>query len=154
MKLFAFFVLIAAIALLVTGDCTIMELFVYISITALSATAVSSMRKDAEAKWNKYELTLPIKRKGIIKCKYLSYLFWVLIGTVIAVIFTGLAVFIHGNVFFAYGFQDTISLFALGIGIAVMVGALFYPMAYLFGADKSETLLVVSGTSTCQSILV
>jgi len=144
MKLFAILVFAVAIALLVTGNDTIMELFVYISITALSVNAVSSMRKDADAKWNKYELTLPVTRKDIIKCKYISYLFWVLIGTGIAAVFTGLAVLIHGNVFFVFGSRDVISLFALGIGIAMMVGALFYPMSYLFGIDKSETLLVVS----------
>lgn len=144
MTLFAFLILVAAIALLITGNYTILELFVYVSITALSANAVSSMRKDADAKWNKYELTLPVTRKEIIKCKYASYLFWVFVGTIIAAVITALAVIIHGNIFFAYGFRDVISLFSLGIGIAVMVGALFFPMAYVFGADRSETLLVIS----------
>lgn len=144
MKLFGLLVLIVAIILLAIGDYNTLPLFVYISITALSVNAVSSMRKDADAKWNKYELVLPVTRKDIIKCKYLSYLFWVLIGTVIAAIFISLAVLIHGNIYFAYGFRDVFTLFAFGIGIAVIVGALFYPMAYLFGVDKSETLLVIS----------
>ena len=55
-----------------------------------------------------------------------------------------MAVAIHGNVFFVYGFQDISSLFTLGTGIALLVGAFFYPLAYLLGMDKSETLLVVS----------
>ncbi len=143
-KLFAFLVLAVGIAALVTGNATILELFIYIAITALSVNGVTGMRKDADVKWSKLELTLPVKRSDIIKSKYISYLFWVLIGIVTASIFTALAVVIHGNVFFVYGFRDLSSLFTLGTAIALMAGALFYPMAYLFGVDKSETLLVVS----------
>lgn len=143
-KLFAFLVLAVGIAVLVTGNSTTLELFVYIAITALSVNGVTGMRKDADVKWNKLELTLPVRRSDIIKSKYISYLFWVLIGIVTASIFTALAVVIHGNVFFVYGFRDLSSLFTLGTAIALLVGALFYPLAYLFGVDKSETLLVVS----------
>lgn len=143
-KLFAFLVFAVGVAALLTGNDTILELFVYIAITALSVNGISSMRKDADVKWNKLELTLPVRRSDIVKSKYLSYLFWVLTGIVIAAIFTALAVAIHGNVFFAYGFRDISSLFTLGTGIALLVGALFYPLAYLLGIDKSETLLVIS----------
>ena len=144
-KLFMFVILAAGIVLLITGNAaTILQLFVYISITALSAIAVSGMRKDSEAKWDKYEITLPVTRKDIIKCKYLSYLFWVSIGVIISVVFTFVAYLIHGNIFFAFGLRDVLSLFALGIGIAVIVGSLFFPMAYVFGVNKSEALLVIS----------
>lgn len=144
MKIFAFLVLAAGTAVLITGNDTLLELFVYIAITALSANAIASMRKDADVKWNKLELTLPVTRSDIVKSKYISYLFWVLTGLVIAAVFTALAVAIHGDMFFVYGRRDTISLFTLGTAIALMVGALFYPLAYLFGIDKSETLLVIS----------
>lgn len=144
MKLFACFVLAVGFAVLITGNATVLELFVYTAITALSVNGVVGMRKDADVKWDKLELTLPVRRGDIVKSKYISYLFWVLTGFMIAVVFTVLAVVIHGNVFFVYGFRDITSLFTLGTAIALLVGALFYPMAYLFGIDKSETLLVVS----------
>jgi len=144
MRLFLFLILIVVTALLVTGNDTVLEMFVYVSITGLSANAVVSIRKDAEAKWSRYEIALPVTRNEIVKCKYISYLFWLLIGTAVAVLVTGLTVLIHGNVFFVYGSRDVVSLFSLGIGIAVISGSLFIPSAYLFGADKSETLLIVS----------
>lgn len=144
MKIFAFLVFAAGAAVLITGNDTLLELFVYIAITALSVNGISSMRKDADVKWNKLELTFPVRRNDIVKIKYISYLFWVLTGLVIASIFTALAVVIHGNLFFVYGLRDIISLFTLGTGIALLVGALFYPLAYLLGIDKSETLLIIS----------
>ena len=143
-KLFAVFVFLFGAAVLITGNATALELFVYISITALSINGISSMRKDADAKWNKFELTLPVTRKDIIKSKYTNYLFWVVFGLVIAAFFTILATLIHGDVFFELGIQDISSLFTVGICLSLLVGALFYPLAYLFGIDKSETLLILS----------
>ena len=154
MKLLGILVLIAGIALLISGNGTFMEIFVYISITALSATAVSSMRKDIDVSWNKYELTLPVTRNMIINSRYICYLLWVVVGVVIAALFTILSVVAHGNVFFAYGFRDVISLFSLGVGIAVTVGTLYYPFAYLFGADRSEALLLISAIGSVGLVVV
>lgn len=144
MKMFGVLVLAAGIVMMITGNQTILELFVYISITAISAGAVSSMRKDAEAKWDKYEITLPVKKNDIVKSKYFSYAGWLITGFVTAVILVSAAVLIHGNVYFAYGLRDVISLFTLSIVIALMVGAIFFPLAYLIGIDKSEVLLISS----------
>ena len=52
MKLFAFIVLAGGVCVLVTGNGTILELFVYLAITALSVNGISGMRKDAEVKRN------------------------------------------------------------------------------------------------------
>ncbi len=92
-KLFLFIALAAAISLIVTGSPTAQELFVYITITALSVNAVVSFRKDA--------VCLP-------------------------------------------GTGALPSMFNLGIGISLLTGALFYPLSYRFGIDKSETILIIS----------
>lgn len=143
-KLLTVFIMAGGIALLVTGSYTFIQIFVCISITILTINAMSSLRKDAETKWNRFEITMPITRAEIIKCKYLFYLFWVFVSTIVAALFTGLAVVIHGNIFFVYGIRDICSLFSLGIGIALLSGAIFYPLAYTFGAEKSEALIIIS----------
>lgn len=35
-------------------------------------------------------------------------------------------------------------MFVLGMGISLFTGALFFPIAYLVGIDKSETILIIS----------
>jgi len=142
MKFFAPVIFIASVFFLTTGNYTILEIFVCISITILSIPAVSSMRKDSEVNWNRYELTLPVTRKEIIQCKYICYLSWVAVGTIIAMLVTALGFLIHNNIFFIL--QDIVTLFSLGIGISLMVGTLFFPMIYLFGSDKSEVILAIS----------
>lgn len=143
-KLFLWIVLAVGAFLLATGNPTLQELFVYITITALSGNGVISARKDAVSKWNKYEITMPVRRKEIVQCKYLSYLFWVFASTVLAGLVTAAAMLIHGDSFLAIGGAGLASMFALGIGIAVLTGGFFYPLSYLFGVEKSETALIIS----------
>lgn len=62
-KLFLIIVFTVAAAVLVTGNPTAQELFVYLTITALSINAVASSRKDAVSNWNKFEITMPVGGK-------------------------------------------------------------------------------------------
>ena len=145
MKLFMCIVFVMGAALLVTGNATILELFVYIAITAFSINGVAGLRKSSTGKWDKYELTLPVRRKDIVASKFLSYLFWIAIGTIVSLVFVGAATAIHGTMgFFTRGLEDFISMALLGIGISMMSGAIFYPISYIFGIEKSDTLLRIS----------
>lgn len=143
-KLFLFIALAAALSLIITGSPTAQELFVYITITALSVNAVVSFRKNAVFKWDKYELTMPVHRKDIIRSKYLSYLFWLLFGTLLALTVTILAAIIHKTTTWLPGTGALPSMFTLGIGISLLTGALFYPLSFVFGIEKSETILIIS----------
>lgn len=143
-KLFLLIVLGIAVTVMITGNPTAQELFVYITITAFSMNAVVSSRKDAASKWNKFELTMPILRKQVIQSKYLSYLFWVITGTALALIVTLTASLIHSNANVPYGIRNLCSMFSLGIGIALLTGSLFYPISYIVGLEKSETVLNIS----------
>lgn len=137
LKLFLIIVLAAAGITLATGNATAQELFVYIAITAFSINAVVSARKDAVARWDKYEITLPVCRREIIACKYLSYALWVIVGITVAAVVTTLTTLLHG-------LTGGCSMFALGTGISLLTGAFFYPLSYIAGVDKSETILIVS----------
>lgn len=144
MRLFLALALVGSAWVIITGDSTALEIFVYIIITALAVHAVGSSRKDADSRWNKFEITMPVRRKEIIQCKFLSYLFWVIAGTALALLVTIIATWIHSGSIWLYGFGNVCSMFALGIGIAMMTGACFYPVSYLVGVEKSETVLEIS----------
>lgn len=144
MKLFSLLVLAAAAVVVATGNPTAQELFVYLTVTALSVNAVVSSRKDASSKWNKYEITMPLRRKEIIQCKYLSYGFWVMAGTAFALVITVVTLILHKGSNLPYGVSNLFSVFVLGIGISILTGSLFYPLSYLAGIEKSETILFIS----------
>lgn len=137
MKLLLAVIVLDGAAVFITGNSTLREIFIYISISMFAALGVSGMRGDAACQWDRYEVTLPLRRREIVRCKYLIHLFWTAAGGVVAGLFVGATALLHGAV-------DLSSEFSLGIGIAVIMGALFYPATLLFGTDKSETILSAS----------
>ena len=64
-------------------------------------------------------------------------------GVLLAAVFMGLTVLIHGNLYFYYGFRDAITLL-IGSGVlAFLMGAISYPMFYFWGAERMEAILAI-----------
>lgn len=137
LRLLTAFLLAFSVFSLFTGNPTALELLVYISIAALPVCSVAGAREDHSSKWSKFELTMPVRRRDIVRCNYLSYLFWVLSSLVFAVAVTGLATLLHRS-------NMIVSAPALGAGISLFAGGLFYPVYYVTGMEKLETVLIIS----------
>lgn len=135
---------IAGVSLLISGSPLLLTILVLVSATAFAFNAISSFRKEASTRWNKYELTTPVRRKDIIKSRYISYFTWVLIGIILSTIFVKLTILIHGNRYFYHELRDPISLFCASIGISLFMGTIFYPMIYFLGSDKNEIVMIIS----------
>lgn len=106
----------------------------------LAITSLETLKHDNESGWNKYEITLPVKRAHIIRSKYFTFLLLVIIGSIV----TSLGMLIAS---FLDWFQFTTSSFtpiAKGVSIALCIGALAYPLTYILGTKKSE---IVMGSS-------
>ena len=85
----------------------------------------TSLHADAAAKWDQFEITLPVPRNGIVKAKYIFYLLLMAAG--LPLDYLGLA----------YGFAHGLTLSAVSIG-------LMYPVMLKFGTDKNEMVLLLS----------
>lgn len=134
----------AGLVLLITGNPALLNVLVIISATTFAINTVSGFRKEASTKWNKYELTTPVRRKDIVKSRYISHISWVIFGIVLSAVFVGLAVLVHGNLYFYHVVRDPLTLFCLSAGIALLMGTLYYPAIYLFGADRNEVIIIFS----------
>jgi hypothetical protein len=143
-KILLVFFLAAGIVLLVSGNPTLLTVLGLISATVFSFNAVSGFRKEASTKWNKYELTAPVRRKDIVKCRYINHLIWVGAGVLLSAAFIGLTVLFHGNNYFYYEVRDPLTLFCVSTGTALYMGTLFYPAIYFLGTDRSEVIIIVS----------
>lgn len=108
-------------------------------IIIIAATAIGN---EFSSKWGKYKLTLPVRRTDIVKSLFLNQFFWIIVGTLLVGIVTGLSYMIHGFSFDQ--FSGIFSLFILGISISFFMGALFIPMIYLAGEDKIVVVLIIS----------
>ncbi len=143
-KVLAVFFAAAGVALLVSGNQMLMNLFGIVTATAFSANAVSGIRKEASTKWGKYELTTPVRRKDIIKSHYVTHILWVLVGILVSVAVLGLDALMHGNRFYYSVVRDPAALFAENSGIAMFTGAIYYPLNYILGTDRGEVTIILS----------
>lgn len=67
---------------------------------------------------------------------------YVLIGTLFAGAGVSLSWLLHDCPFDLY--SDIFSMFALGISMSLFTGAIFFPMFYLGGEERSEVFLVIA----------
>lgn len=143
-RLFLVFTVILSIILFITGNPVLLNVLTLIVPPALGLLSVSCLRKESSSKWYKYKLTLPITRKAIIKSQFIIHIFWTLLGVILVTIVVALTVLIHDNQYFAYGIRDAITLVLCGNVVAILLGAISYPMLYLWGAERTESILAIS----------
>lgn len=111
-------------------------------IIGFSLISIASVRKESAAKWGKYKLTTPVKRTDIVLSFFMSQLLWLFAGIVFAGLGVALSVALHG-----YPFDrstDVFMLFVVGTGISLFMGAIFFPLHFLGGEERSEVMMVVS----------
>lgn len=111
-------------------------------IIGFSVNAIAVVKNEYASKWGKYKLTLPVKRRDIIKSLFLNQIIWLLVGVLFAGTGISLSWLLHGCVFDQP--VDALTLTALGISISLFMGAVFFPLFYLGGEERGEVLLVIS----------
>lgn len=130
---------LAAVSFFVKQDAFIqmiiaMQLFIFI------VNVGTSLHADAVSKWNKFELTLPVKYSDVIKAKYISFAILILLGILMGGITAIYACITSGfsnvqSVFYGYEFGLTLSAVTAGI---------MYPLMLKMGTEKNEMIMILS----------
>ena len=136
-----FMVLLGAFAAAVISQSLVIG-YVLTVIIGFSFNAAAVAKNEFISKWGKYKLTMPVRRADIVKSLFLNEVLWLLVGILFAGIETGLSWLLHGCPFDQP--IDILSMFALGISMSLFMGAVFFPMFYLGGEERSEVFLVIS----------
>ena len=76
LKIALAFVMLVGVLLLITGEATLLSAFSLIAPPIIALLMVSCVRKESASKWEKYKLTLPVRRKAIIESQYISHTIW------------------------------------------------------------------------------
>lgn len=116
--------------------------YVLTGIIGFSVNAAAVAKNEFVSKWGKYKLTMPVRRADIVKSLFLNEAVWLVIGMLFAGTGTGLSWLLHGCLFDQP--IDILTMFALGISMSLFMGAVFFPLFYLGGEEKSEVFLVIS----------
>ena len=141
-RVFLLFLLALGIGLCVTGNGALLSGMLLFSATAFAVTAVAPLR--GSGRWNRYLLTLPVRRRHIMRSHYAGFLALCLLGMGLALAFVGLTVLLHGNLYFYPGMRDFWSMTVFGLCGALLLGAFFYPLHCLLGAERSDAALLIS----------
>lgn len=143
LKLFLWFLLLLAISVFATGNSVLLFAFFAICAPGLSLLSISGLRKESASKWYKHKLTFPVKRKEIVNSFYISHAIWTILGIILTAAIFSITVIFHGNNYFDLGLRDAITLITASGVFSLVVGAIFCPLFYYFGAEKTEVLIVI-----------
>lgn len=136
------FVIAALLALtpLLVKNPVFLPMIIAIQIFVFVANTGTSLHADETAKWNKYEITLPIKRSTVIGAKYVTFAILIFCGLLMSVItfaFAGVSELVLNMNTIIWGYE-------YGVILAMTTTALMYPMMLKFGTEKSELIMLVS----------
>ncbi len=98
---------------------------------------MTSLTMDDMAKWDRYTLTMPVKRKDIVKSKYLLMVLFFGVAIVISGIIAGVSYYFMPET--ASPFWFIILVGALG----VFYGSLLFPLLYKFGSKKARYMMFI-----------
>ncbi len=141
-KVFAIVMLFFGVFTAVVISPSLLIGYVLLGMTGFSANALAGLGKEYASRWSRYKLTTPVKRSDIVKSYYISQILWLLVGTGFAGAAIAFSTALHGFPFDKT--TDPFMLFVVGAGISLFMSALFFPLFYLGGEERSEVLLIVS----------
>lgn len=109
-----------------------------ILLTTTPATEV--LKHEAKSGYDKFVLTLPINRIHVVQNHYLFYIIIATISSLLA----PLLLYAYGLIS-GISINDVTKFISFGIFIILFAGALAYPLIYVFGPEKSDSLIIGSG---------
>ncbi len=141
-KVFSVFLALFGVFVVAVASESLLIGYGLVAMVGFSVNAIGVSKNQAASQWGKYKLTLPVRRADIVKSLFINQALWLLAGTLFAGTGLGLSWLLHGCPF--YQAIDSLSLFSLGISMSLFMGAIFFPLFYFWGDERSEVSLVLS----------
>lgn len=142
MQVYAGFMILFGIFGIAVKSQSVQISYMLTGIIGFSMNAQVVAKNEYTTKWSKYKLTLPVRRKDIIKSLFLNQMIWLIVGILFVGIELGLSWLIHGCPFDQN--IDVLSLFAVAISMGLFASAIFFPLFYTGGEERGEVFIIIS----------
>lgn len=144
LKILLIFILLTGVIILIFGGKKEIPLFVFLCLNVIGFPFISSidLRKNNIDKWNRYVLSLPVRRCEIVKSVFAMQGITILIGSMLSAILFLTSFLIHGFAFYRY--IDVVLLFSSAIGISLIMNSIFLPFSYLDSNNRTEAMSIIS----------
>lgn len=133
--------LILATFLIFFDNPMVQRLAAFVPVIFMASSALEVLKHESKSGWNKYVLTLPVKRSRVVQSHYLFFSVLALTGLLIACAAFVLAQFVFGQApseGYIYSVMNV-------LGITFTMGFVAYPLTYLLGTEKAEVVAMVGG---------
>ncbi|MFD1907167.1 ABC-2 transporter permease [Paenibacillus rhizoplanae] len=94
----------------------------------------ASLQMDEASKWNRFELTMPIRRRTVIHAKYLSFLMLILMGSAVSLVTLALTYVSKGDI----AHLNLSTGYTFGLSLSISTLAIYYPVILKFGVEKAS----------------
>ncbi len=132
-------VIVAAVPCL-TRSQQMLSSMVAVQILLFVVNTGTSLQADEAAKWNKFEITLPVERRTIIGAKYISMAVLIFLGLIMG----GLTTVLAGVTGMEIRYTTVVWGFGFGLALSLTSVAFMYPAMLKLGTEKSEMIICVS----------
>lgn len=109
-------------------------------ILLMSLPALEIVKSESKSGYDKYVLTLPVKRSNIVQSHYFFYFSVVIIGALLSYIIFYIYDLVSGT-----PSAGILNIVSLGTFIVLFAGALVYPFLYILGPEKSDAIVLGAG---------
>lgn len=135
--------LILATVLIFFDNLIAQRLAAFIPILFMAISALEVLKQEAKSGWNKYVLTLPVKRNRVVQSHYLFFSVLTLTGLLIACVAFVLAQSVFGQAPSARFINSVLII----LGMTFTLGFVAYPLTYLLGTEKAELVAMIGMVS-------
>ncbi len=113
---------------------------ILLQMGSYAVQVASTLQRDVSSQWNKFEITMPVRRKDVVKAKYICFILNGVLGIAAAL----LTVIISQLLQIDINVEKVFLGITFGIVITFALPALMYPLLLIFGVDKTEMVLSIS----------
>jgi len=122
-------IVVIGLAFLATEEEILYNMFVIFCMIHFPVQALGGMGGN-EGRWERFQVSMPIKRSYLLKAQYLSVIFIVICGAVILTAGIAISSVIHED-FFMYGFSSAIASSVHSYGMALLAIGLAFLLSFI-----------------------
>jgi len=120
--------LVLAVAFLVIGHAFFLNMFALAALVIFPMMVIASMG-DKSGKWERFQLTLPIRRRNLLAVQYITVLFTAILGVILVVVTIGVGYVLGESVLFDDGIVALIAGMAPTLGMPFFMAGMFFMLA-------------------------
>ncbi|MEK4275811.1 ABC-2 transporter permease [Paenibacillus sp. FSL R7-0026] len=131
--------ILLSVIILTFTDASMHRLVALLNILLMVMSALDVIKFEGKSGYDKYVLTLPVSRSTIVQSHYLFYFLVVIYGVILSY-----SIFYIYDLVSGTPINEMSNSIFFGIFAVLVTGAINFPLYYIFGPEKSDSITLGS----------